>query len=615
MVSHSSSVGWIGAWHLVTSAFTLCGRRGTYGTGLALVADLVAAGPGLAPGRFVWQAWHLVTSAFVLCGRRGTYGTGLALVADLVAAGPALAPRRFVWQAWHLVTSAFVLCGRRGIYGTGLALVPHLVAAGPGLAPRVALTALGWLWWRIWSRLGLDWRRVVLCVAFTALGWLWWRIWSRLGLDWRRVTSAFTLCGRRGIYGTGLALVAHLVAAGPGLAPGRFVRQAWHLVTSAFVLCGRRGTWRHLLSLCVAGVALTALGAFCVAGVALCRFARKDCRHLARTKEVQEWSMCQTCTEAWLQPKAFFEDAEALRSRIGVAEEDCQMSSVEAVPLCSICFSEPGESLMPCQAPELFCRDCWRQYLEQAVQEGRGCLDLRCPAVACKELVRPSLFASLLSEPLLERYQRFLSESLVDDSRGKLRWCPGRNCSAAAGEPGKGLQEVMCPCGTSWCFRCGNDVHLPVACDTVRRWEEKNRDEGCDVVWIKANTKLCPKCQNPIEKNGGCMHMTCRKPGGCGHEFCWICMKSWRDHRQCNAVEEDASGKAATKHELLRYAEQFASKGLRQASEAVAELFTKSLGVTVREAKRDARKKRGFWGSRNPRRKKKRFRSVPNRYY
>jgi len=22
---------------------------------------------------------------------------------------------------------------------------------------------------------------------------------------------------------------------------------------------------------------------------------------------------------------------------------------------------------------------------------------------------------------------------------------------------------------------------------------------GCDVVWIKANTKLCPKCQNPID--------------------------------------------------------------------------------------------------------------------
>ena len=32
---------------------------------------------------FTWQAWHLVTSIFVLRGRRGTYGTGLALVVRL----------------------------------------------------------------------------------------------------------------------------------------------------------------------------------------------------------------------------------------------------------------------------------------------------------------------------------------------------------------------------------------------------------------------------------------------------------------------------------------------------------------------------------------------------
>jgi len=32
-----------------------------------------------------WQAWHLVTSTFTLRGRRGTDGTGLALVARLGA--------------------------------------------------------------------------------------------------------------------------------------------------------------------------------------------------------------------------------------------------------------------------------------------------------------------------------------------------------------------------------------------------------------------------------------------------------------------------------------------------------------------------------------------------
>eukprot|EP00435_Cladocopium_sp_Y103_P058259 s502_g20.t1 len=45
------------------------------------------AGSGGAFGRGWGPAWHLETSAFVLCGRRGTYGTGLALVAHLVAAG------------------------------------------------------------------------------------------------------------------------------------------------------------------------------------------------------------------------------------------------------------------------------------------------------------------------------------------------------------------------------------------------------------------------------------------------------------------------------------------------------------------------------------------------
>ena len=69
---------------------TLCGRCGTYGTGLPLVARLVAAAPGVAPDdmevTFVWHA------------TRGTYGT--VLVAHLFAG----ALRCFVWQAWRLVT-------------------------------------------------------------------------------------------------------------------------------------------------------------------------------------------------------------------------------------------------------------------------------------------------------------------------------------------------------------------------------------------------------------------------------------------------------------------------------------------------------------------------------
>ena len=112
------------AWSCQTSALSFRGRRGTCGTGLALVARL----EHLATSTFVfaWQAWHCQTSALSLRGRRGTCGAGLALVARLGAvrrrppsfhvAGVALGDIhfRFAWQEWHCQTSAFSLRGRRG---------------------------------------------------------------------------------------------------------------------------------------------------------------------------------------------------------------------------------------------------------------------------------------------------------------------------------------------------------------------------------------------------------------------------------------------------------------------------------------------------------------------
>ena len=63
---------------------------------------------------FAWQAWHLATSTCILRGRRGTYGTGLALVARLVLGVAPGTPRLLAWQAWHFVTSTCTLCSRRG---------------------------------------------------------------------------------------------------------------------------------------------------------------------------------------------------------------------------------------------------------------------------------------------------------------------------------------------------------------------------------------------------------------------------------------------------------------------------------------------------------------------
>ena len=80
-----------------------------------------------AAALLAWQAWHLGTSIFTLRGRRGTYGIGLALVARLVLGVTLGAAALLAWQARQLAISIFTLRGRRGSYGTGPALVARLV--------------------------------------------------------------------------------------------------------------------------------------------------------------------------------------------------------------------------------------------------------------------------------------------------------------------------------------------------------------------------------------------------------------------------------------------------------------------------------------------------------
>ena len=76
----------------------------------------------------------------------------------------------------------------------------------------------------------------------------------------------------------------------------------------------------------------------------------------------------------------------------------------------------------------------------------------------------------------------------------------------------------------------------------MQQWLDKINNGSDDTsVWIKLNTKPCPKCNSNIEKNQGCMHMTC---GKCRYEFCWLCLGDYRNHQKetgaylCNSWED-----------------------------------------------------------------------------
>eukprot|EP00941_MAST-03F_sp_MAST-3F-sp1_P001329 g1329.t1 len=60
-----------------------------------------------------------------------------------------------------------------------------------------------------------------------------------------------------------------------------------------------------------------------------------------------------------------------------------------------------------------------------------------------------------------------------------------------------------------------------------------NREAAKTTNYIMLHSRPCPRCMAPIMKNRGCNHMVCEKTkGGCGFEFCWVCMQAWSIHGQ-----------------------------------------------------------------------------------
>ncbi|KAF7143498.1 hypothetical protein RHSIM_Rhsim05G0164700 [Rhododendron simsii] len=181
-------------------------------------------------------------------------------------------------------------------------------------------------------------------------------------------------------------------------------------------------------------------------------------------------------------------------------------------------------------------------YISSAINDGPGCLMLRCPDPSCAAAVGQDIINLLASKDDKAKYNRYFLRSFIEDN-WKTKWCPAPGCDYAVDFiVGSGSYDITCPCSYSFCWNCTEEAHRPVDCSTVATWILKNSAESENMNWILANSKPCPKCKRPIEKNQGCMHITCTLP--CKFEFCWLCLDPWSDHGEktggfyaCNRYE------------------------------------------------------------------------------
>ncbi|XP_073267035.1 probable E3 ubiquitin-protein ligase ARI8 isoform X1 [Populus alba] len=253
----------------------------------------------------------------------------------------------------------------------------------------------------------------------------------------------------------------------------------------------------------------------------------------------------------------WFADEEKVRRAVGLLEEPVVPFPDGRDMTCGICFETyPSDRLRAAVCGHPFCNSCWAGYISTAINDGPGCLVLRCPDPSCNAAVGQDMINVLTSNEDSDRYSRYFIRSYIEDNR-KTKWCPAPGCDYAVDFiVGSGSYDVICRCAYSFCWNCTEEAHRPVDCATVAKWILKNSAESENMNWQKvfmspvngfrsrilANSKPCPKCKRPIEKNQGCMHITCTPP--CKFEFCWLCLGAWSDHGErtggfyaCNRYE------------------------------------------------------------------------------
>ncbi|CAH9137698.1 unnamed protein product [Cuscuta epithymum] len=238
----------------------------------------------------------------------------------------------------------------------------------------------------------------------------------------------------------------------------------------------------------------------------------------------------------------WFADEVKVRRTVGLLENPTQLPSEKEIT-CGICFETcPRAEISSVACGHPFCFTCWQGYISTSINDGPGCLMLRCPDPSCSAAVGQDMVNAFATQEDKEKYNRYFIRSFIEDNR-KTKWCPAPGCDYAVDFiVGSGSYDVICCCSYSFCWNCCEEAHRPVDCGTVAKWIMKNSAESENMNWILANSKPCPKCKRPIEKNQGCMHITCTPP--CKFEFCWLCLGSWSEHGEktggfyaCNRYE------------------------------------------------------------------------------
>jgi len=199
-----------------------------------------------------------------------------------------------------------------------------------------------------------------------------------------------------------------------------------------------------------------------------------------------------------------------------------------ALQECAVCRDEKTADQYDTEAPASacthgvnVCKQCMASHVEAELNQKGDIISIKCSF--CRSVLGFNDVKRAASPRVFERYDTLLLRKELQ-SMADFRWCKNPQCGSGQIHEGGFDRPIMkCQgCSQLSCFRHDLPWHYNQTCEEVDILLARNVDDLASRAYVQSNTKPCPKCREPIEKNGGCDHMTCR--AGCGHEFCWLCL-------------------------------------------------------------------------------------------
>ncbi|XP_066033732.1 cullin-9 isoform X2 [Chamaea fasciata] len=248
--------------------------------------------------------------------------------------------------------------------------------------------------------------------------------------------------------------------------------------------------------------------------------------------------------------QCYMENREALLISSGLQVQDVQPPPSPGAH-CPVCVNQ----LCPTEKPPTLCcmhyccKPCWREYLTTRIEQNM-IVNCTCPISECRAQPTTAFICSILSsQEIIAKYEKALLRRYVECC-SNLTWCTNpQGCDQILLKDGLGYGAACSKCSWISCFNCNfPEAHYPASCSHMSRWVDDDgyyegmTSEAQSKHLAKLISKHCPNCQAQIEKNEGCLHMTCAK---CNHGFCWRCLKPWRpnhkDYYNCSAMVSKAA--------------------------------------------------------------------------